>query len=310
MLVAPIRRKIAHANKLVIIPDEVLHHLPFEALLARPIQGTTPDFAKLPYLIHEFEVRYHASAAMLSSDDRRPAPERSGTGFAGLAPVFSGRDGISGRTTPPTTPGNERYAVTTRAIQLGGRTFPALLASADEVRGIARLFEDQRQPVVTYLHDKATESALKDPSTRQSAYVHIASHGFINENRPKLSGLILAKGNAADDGVLYSGEVYNLETAADLVVLSACESGLGKVVRGEGILGLTRGFLYAGARNIVVSLWQVADRSTAEMMLEFYRNILEGQTYSSALRTAKLKMIKGGKYAYPLEWSPFVLNGQ
>jgi CHAT domain-containing protein len=110
--------------------------------------------------------------------------------------------------------------------------------------------------------------------------------------------------------VLYSGEIYNLTLDADLVVLSACESGLGKVVRGEGILGLTRGFLYAGARNVVVSLWQVADKSTADLMVEFYRNVLNGESFSAALRNAKLALIKAGKYAYPLEWSPFVLVGR
>lgn len=93
-------------------------------------------------------------------------------------------------------------------------------------------------------------------------------------------------------------------------MLSACESGLGKVVRGEGILGLTRGFLYAGARNIVVSLWQVADKSTADLMVEFYKGVLKGQPYSASLRNAKLALIKAGTYAYPLEWAPFVLVGR
>ena len=96
----------------------------------------------------------------------------------------------------------------------------------------------------------------------------------------------------------------------DLLVLIACESGLGKVVKGEGIYALTRGFLYAGADNIVVSLWQVADKSTSLLMLNFYKNILEGIDYPSALRETKLEMIKGGQYAYPFEWSPFVLFGR
>ena len=109
---------------------------------------------------------------------------------------------------------------------------------------------------------------------------------------------------------MYSDEIYNLNLNADLVVLSACESGLGKIVKGEGIIGLTRGFIYSGARNIVVSLWQVADKSTSELMIEFYRNILDGKSYSSSLREAKLKLIKDGTYSYPLEWSPFVLIGK
>lgn len=99
----------------------------------------------------------------------------------------------------------------------------------------------------------------------------------------------------------------------DLVVLSACESGLGKIQKGEGIIGLTRVLLYAGAKNIIVSLWQVADKSTSELMVDFYKNSLasKGQlSYSEPLRNAKLKMISEGKYAHPLLRSPFILIGQ
>ncbi|MCK9409836.1 MAG: CHAT domain-containing protein, partial [Bacteroidetes bacterium] len=87
-------------------------------------------------------------------------------------------------------------------------------------------------------------------------------------------------------------------------------TGLGTIVKGEGLLGLTRGFMYAGAKNLLVSLWQVADKSTTELMVQFYRNILNNQQYSTALRNAKLAMIKKGKYAHPVEWSPFILTGK
>ncbi len=134
----------------------------------------------------------------------------------------------------------------------------------------------------------------------------------MNEEDPELSGIVFAAPDTGtkEDGVLYSGEIYNLRLNADLVVLSACESGLGAIAKGEGMLGLTRGFLYAGARNVVVSLWQVGDKSTANLMVQFYRNILDGRQYSSALRTAKLALITGKTYAHPLEWSPFVLTGR
>jgi CHAT domain-containing protein len=112
---------------------------------------------------------------------------------------------------------------------------------------------------------------------------------------------------------LYSGEIYNLKLNADLVVLSACETGLGKIQQGEGIIGLTRALLYAGAKNIIVSLWEVADESTSDLMVNFYKNTLAGKgqlSYSEALRNAKLKMIGEGKYAHPLYWSPFILIGK
>ena len=108
----------------------------------------------------------------------------------------------------------------------------------------------------------------------------------------------------------YSNELYNLELNADLVVLSACETGLGKLVRGEGILGFTRGLLYSGARNIIVSLWKVMDKSTSEFMIDFYRGVLEGDDYTTSLRETKLKMIKEGKYSAPKYWAPFVLIGK
>jgi CHAT domain-containing protein len=302
-LIAPVRRKLTGIVKLVIIPDGVLHHLPFEALLMKPAHEALPDFSRLSYLLNDYEIRYHASASMMTSEVKREIAERSDAGFAGLAPVFADKKGA-------TNAKKGEFAVTTRAIRLDGTTYPALPASEDEVRRIARVFDEHRQPATMYLHGKASESVLKDPSLRRHAYLHIASHGFINETNPKLSGLLFAKDGGKEDGVLYTGETYNLNLDADLVVLSACESGLGKVVRGEGILGLTRGFLYAGASNVLVSLWQVADKSTADLMVEFYRNILKSQPYSTALRNAKLVMIKAGKYAYPLEWGPFVLVGR
>ena len=144
--------------------------------------------------------------------------------------------------------------------------------------------------------------------------MHFATHDFVNSGRPELSGLLLAQDTTSGEhGVLYSGEIYNLKLNADLVVLSACETGLGKIQKGEGIIGLTRALLYAGAKNIIVSLWQVADESTSDLMVDFYKNSLvsKGQiSYSEALRNAKLKMISEGKYAHPIFWSPFILIGK
>ena len=115
----------------------------------------------------------------------------------------------------------------------------------------------------------------------------------------------------AEDGILYLGEVYNLNLNADLVVLSACETGLGKIARGEGLIGLTRGFLYAGAQNLLVSLWQVNDASTSQLMIDFYRNMLNGESKPTALREAKLALIENDpKYAGPYYWAPFVLIGK
>ena len=117
-------------------------------------------------------------------------------------------------------------------------------------------------------------------------------------------------GQSSEDGVLYSSETYNLDLQADLVVLSSCESGIGKLVKGEGMMALTRGFMYSGASNILVSLWKVSDKQTSQLMIDFYKAINQQPDYSESLRQAKLKMIKNEATAFPKSWSSFVLIGR
>ena len=141
-------------------------------------------------------------------------------------------------------------------------------------------------------------------------YLHFAAHGLVNESEPALSRIFLSPGQD-EDGSLYAGEIYNLKINADLVTLSACETGLGKVTKGEGIVGLSRALQYAGARNIIVSLWQVADASTSKLMIEFYKYNLsnEHHGYNSALRQAKLMLLNSEEYNRPYYWAPFILVG-
>jgi CHAT domain-containing protein len=164
------------------------------------------------------------------------------------------------------------------------------------------------------LRSDATESNLKSGLLKEYNILHLATHGFINADKPELSGILLAQDTSGhNDGILYSGEMYNLDINADLIVLSACETGLGRLRKGEGIMGLTRALLYAGSKNIVVSLWPVSDRSTSDLMVSFYLHMLNGkknESYSQWLRKAKLTMIKGRKYSHPYFWSPFILVGK
>jgi len=157
-----------------------------------------------------------------------------------------------------------------------------------------------------------THVATATAGLKDYRYVHFATHGLVNESKPELSGLILAQGNQSfEDGILYLGEIYNLNLNADLVVLSAYKTGLGKIARGEGLIGLTRGFLYAGANNLLVSLWQVNDVSSSNLIVDFYQQLLEGQSKSGALREAKLRLLESHtKYAKPYYWAPFVLVGK
>jgi len=143
-----------------------------------------------------------------------------------------------------------------------------------------------------------------------AAIIHMACHGIINEEHPTLSGLVLSK-DGNDNGFLSVKDVLNLPPLKSrLVVLSACQTGLGKLVRGEGMVGLTRAFMYAGTPTVLVSLWSVSDVSTATLMGEFYRNLVkEKLSKTDALRKAQLSLLGNEKFAHPFYWAPFVLVG-
>jgi CHAT domain-containing protein len=140
--------------------------------------------------------------------------------------------------------------------------------------------------------------------------LHFATHGIVDEQSPELSRIFL-KESDTDDGNLFSGEIFNLSLNADLVALSACQTGLGKISKGEGVIGLSRALVYAGARNIMVSYWSVSDESTSQMMTRFYQDVLKSNTpsYRKTLQQVKIKMIQEKKYGAPFYWAPFVLIG-
>jgi CHAT domain-containing protein len=159
--------------------------------------------------------------------------------------------------------------------------------------------------------NQATEAAIKDKNLKNFALVHFATHGIVDEVNPELSRIFLQSDSKSEDGNLFSGEIYNLQFGAELVTLSACQTGLGKLSKGEGVIGLSRALTYAGAKRIVVSFWSVADESTSVLMTDFYKNILQkqDQNFSQALRQAKLQLISNHQYAAPYYWAPFILIG-
>ncbi len=308
ILIRSSRFYLENVSKIYIIPDGILNYLPFETLLSKRIKLQTPDFSSLPYLIKKYDISYHFSASLLAKmklHKQKIIDKR----FIGIAPVFDDTDKDNKRINNLI----DSVLITqnnVRSIVVGKKKYSALPETEREVKGITDLFLSKNKHAEYYLRDKAKEDLLKSDKIEQYSFIHLATHGFINEEKPNLSGILFTSERKGEDGILYANEIYNLNLNADLVVLSACESGLGKIIKGEGIIGLTRGLLFAGAKNVIVSLWQVADKSTSELMIEFYRNILNGEGYSSSLRNAKLKLIKDGKYSYPLEWSPFILIGK
>jgi len=144
--------------------------------------------------------------------------------------------------------------------------------------------------------------------------VHFATHALLNNEHPELSGVVLSLVDAQgrpQNGFLRLYDIYNLKLAADLVVLSACQTALGKEIRGEGIVGLTRGFMYAGAPRVVASLWRIDDRATAELMRRFYTHMLgEGLRPAAALRAAQVSMLREKRWQAPHYWAAFTLQGE
>lgn len=273
-LLAPAKIPVA-VNDLVIIPTGRMGVIPFETLLSK--KSDESDFKNLPYWLHQFSIRYEFSAGLALQ--KKDESKRNVSALF-CAPVMF-QQGL------PDLPGTEA-----------------------EVNKISALFTNKNIANSVFINDKASETAFKSTSLKNYSFIHLATHGVVDENSPELSRIFLQTHTEAEDGSLYAGEIYNLELNADLVTLSACQTGLGKISKGEGVIGLSRALVYAGAKNIIVSFWSVADESTAQLMTAFYTNILDqpSANYSRDLRKAKLELLNG-QYAAPYYWAPFILIG-
>jgi hypothetical protein len=190
-----------------------------------------------------------------------------------------------------------------------GLKFRRLPHSGEEAQAVADIFAPDSQALVG---EQATEEMAKK-EVGKARLVHLACHGYIDPDRPMDSALVLSLPtdleSAAENGFLQTYEVYKLRLNADLVTLSGCETGLGKELGGEGIMGLTRAFMYAGTPSVVVSLWKVSDESTAELMEAFYTELKQGTSKDVALQRAMQQLRSDPKYEHPYYWAPFVLVG-
>lgn len=301
-LLQPASRMLAGKTKLIIVADGALHRLPFEVLF-QPGLSQRGDIRQWPFLVRRFAISYTPSASVLA----QLQIESHGTAPKSFIAFGDPRYG----------PGAEGVLSSTlRATSATGRlNFQPLPYSQTEVDGIARLFAENDREL--FFQDAASEENVKAPD-RLSSYrlVHFSTHGYVNEARPRFSGLVLSlppsqsvsRNPESEDGLLAAYEIFNLKLKADLVVLSACETGLGKEVKGEGLMSLTRAFIYAGAPSVVVSLWNVNDQSAADLMIRFYRHLQAGKSKSEALRQAQLETIRDN--GFPFFWAPFVLVGK
>ena len=264
---------------IVILPTGRLSIVPFETLFTGKVSKDTPR-SSLPYLVKKYSVRYEFSASLiLQKSISKVNPDMS---VFLCAPVsFPEKDKLS------ELPGTEL-----------------------EVIGISKLFASRNLKNSIFVRNQADEKMTKSGTLKNYSYLHFATHGIVDEKSPELSRIYL-QSNSTEDGNLFAGEIYNLELNANLVTLSACQTGLGKISKGEGVIGLSRALVYAGARNIIVSFWSVADESTAKLMTDFYKEMLENKdrNLSQNLRTAKLNLLKSGKFESPFYWAPFILIG-
>ena len=309
-LVAPAAALLAGKTQLVIAPDGALNYLPFEVLLAggRPPGGRI-DFRTLPYLARNYTVHYVPSvtvwAALRRSGPGRPAADRKEL-LAFADPLYpAARAGASVLRGAEVDPYGLDEVFDERNARLG-----PLPHTRVEVEGIARLYA--RDQVDAFVGREASERKVKETKLDGYRRVHFATHGVLNETKPQYSALVLSLNQEGEeDGYLMVREIFELKLDADLVVLSACQTGLGQPVRGEGVRGLARAFLYAGTPRVLVSLSGVHDASTADLMRRLYRHLAEGgQTTAAALRQAQRELVNGGRYSHPYYWAPFVLIGE
>ena len=310
-LIAPLEKWLHGKNKLLIIPDRALSYLPFETLVRDERHGS--DFSKLDFLIRRFEISYHFSSRLWLNNSRKDFPALPEV-WAGFAPVFSENDRegyvIRSSDQPPAEPKPEKVS---RTVTLDDLEFPELPGTENELRSIIGLFAAKKSRAVGFFNSQATEKLFKSPGMNEYSIIHLATHSLTNETNPKLSGFLfypLAGDADGEDGVLYAGEAYNLHLNCNLLVLSSCESGTGRLVSGEGLMALTRGLFYSGARNIIFSLWKVEDRPTGDLMVRLYQEILGGESFSRALKKAKLSFIADPFTAFPKYWAGFILLGR
>jgi len=311
ILFKPLVQKVSFPknSELIIVPDGILYYLPFEVLVS---EIKTPNksnlifsnFSAAKFLIEDYNIDYVPSASVLDPALGRANKKisREYLGFGNPSFENTGETSLD-------------EVLSTGIIRLQGYSLRPLPGTETEVKNIREMFKNSGD---IYIRKEATEEKFKSECSSYK-YLLLATHGLVNERNPMESSLAFSMNSrSSEDGFLKASEVLNLDINAELVVLSACETGLGKIRSGEGVVGLTRSFMYAGTPSIVVSLWSVDSSSTARLMEIFYKKLLSGMNKAEALRQAKLELMKESdklygesvSYRHPFFWAPFVFVGK
>ena len=314
LVLAPVRSALS-ARRVVIVADGALQYVPFAAL-PRPHARATAAAAAEPRLPlvarHEVVMLPSASALEALRQVERPRGRTEGTLAVFADPVLHPDDPRvkTGSARSRAQPGAARDAVRRAADEVGAGSLDRLPFTRAEANALTAL-AGSAHTLEALDFDASREAAIAGHARYR--IVHFATHALLNSRHPELSGIILSlvdRDGRPTDGFLRLHDIYNLSLNADLVVLSACRTALGKDIRGEGLVGLTRGFLYAGAPAVVASLWDVRDRSTAELMTRFYRAMLRDHlSPAAALRAAQTSMWRDPRWSAPAHWAGFVLQG-
>lgn len=304
-------------KKLLIVADGSLQYLSFGALpmLKKSINDLN-NYENNP-LIASNEISYYPSSTALylekfQSANIKPLSDKIAV-FAD--PVFSLNDERITSDKIAKLKDQQNFSIRARELERsasdvkGVIAFPRLKFTRSEAESIASLNKSTK----LYLDFDANVNNATAPEISSYKILHFATHTFLNNQNPELSGLVLSiinKDGQSQQRLLTTNDIFNLKLSADLVVLSACQTGLGKDVRGEGIIGITRGFEYAGVPKVIVSLWNINDEATSSLMSIFYKKYLvENKSVSKSLREAQLEIMKSNKWKDPYYWAPFVLQG-
>lgn len=325
ILLGPVVKQL-HNQRLLIVSEGILQFVPFAALPAPERPGLaahdrTGDWAPKPMLMNH-EMISLPSASLLAMLRRQIGHRASAKkAIAMIAdPVFDQNDsrlrsangGDPGAVNPsPSYTGSVKKAFP-RSPSAGNRvSFPRLLFTRREAKAILASAGDDE--VMEALDFQASRATALSAELSQYRMVHIATHGWLDSEHPEMSSIVLSlidRNGEPQNGYLRLHDIYNLNLSADLVVLSGCRTALGKDIDGEGLISLTRGFMYAGAARVVSSLWQVDDQATAELMGRFYYKILKEQIRpAAALRSSQLEIMAQKRWESPYYWAAFILHG-
>lgn len=287
-IIEPVR-KFLISNKLLISPDNILSYLPFETIPVRQISGENTLFSDVPYLMNDFSISYTYSATLLGESLKKDYDISNS--LIAFAPVYTGSINVDSLL-------NTRQ---NRSTTL--RDLPFARMEAEYVTAFTggKLF----------INNNARESVFKSEAAKYDI-IHLAMHTVLNDQYPMYSKLLFYQGkDSIEDGSLNTYEVYGVPLKAKMVILSSCNSGTGILHSGEGILSLARGFVYSGSQSVVMSMWEIEDRSGAEIIKSYYKFLKYGATKSNALRKARIRYLNQADMlrSHPYFWSSLVIYG-